>query len=317
MPVKNEDWILDFSLSCASLWADHIIVADQNSTDRTPDICRSFEKVILINNNEVKLNMSFARQLLLDKAREFGTDNILFCLDADEVLSANNADDIIFQNTLNNLLPGQSIALEWLNLWGNLNTIRKDGIWGWSYKHFIFRDDGIGRFWTIATSEPRMPEIYMHNTVRVETVKNLHYQFVDRSRMLAKQRRYRIYDYLNAENRNFWKALKINLTYYPTKYLWLVKIFPILPLWVYPSEFLKKIRLDNASYWYNFDILNQIKIHGTTFFSYLDIWDTNWKELSGGTIEDPRNFLQKFYHKSQFFLYCINKIVPKFIKNNL
>ena len=130
MPVKNEDWILDFSLSCASLWADHIIVADQNSTDRTPDICRSFEKVILINNNEVKLNMSFARQLLLDKAREFGTDNILFCLDADEVLSANNADDIIFQNTLNNLLPGQSIALEWLNLWGNLNTIRKDGIWG-------------------------------------------------------------------------------------------------------------------------------------------------------------------------------------------
>lgn len=317
MPVKNEDWILEFSLSCASLWADHIIIADQNSTDRTADICKKFEKVIFIKNDKDELNMSLARQLLLDKAREFGTGNILFCLDADEVLSANNGNDKTFQGTLKNLLPGQSIELEWLNLWGDLNTIRKDGIWGWSYKHFIFRDDGIGRFWTIATSEPRMPETYMRNTIKVETVKNLHYQFVDRNRMLAKQRRYRIYDYLNAQNHNFWKVLKINLTYYPTKYLWSAKTFPIFPSWVYQAEFLEKIQWDTTSFWYTSDILNQINIYGAKFFSSLDIWDINWKEISHGTIKDPRNLLQKLYHKSQFLLYYINKLVPKFIKNNL
>lgn len=70
MPVKNEDWILEYSLSSASLWADHIIVADQNSTDATEELCARFEKVVYIKNTAISLNMSHARELLLDKARE-------------------------------------------------------------------------------------------------------------------------------------------------------------------------------------------------------------------------------------------------------
>ena len=69
MPVKNEDWILEYSLSCASLWADHIIVADQTSTDRTPEICRKFEKVIYVKNH-AEFHSSNVRKLLLDEARK-------------------------------------------------------------------------------------------------------------------------------------------------------------------------------------------------------------------------------------------------------
>lgn len=32
-PVRNEVWILDRFLKAASFWADHIIIADQMSTD--------------------------------------------------------------------------------------------------------------------------------------------------------------------------------------------------------------------------------------------------------------------------------------------
>lgn len=31
MPVKNEEWIIERSLSSASIWADKIIVSDQGS----------------------------------------------------------------------------------------------------------------------------------------------------------------------------------------------------------------------------------------------------------------------------------------------
>jgi ribosomal silencing factor RsfS len=52
MPIKNEDWILNFSLSQISKWADYIIIADQNSIDRSIEICKRFKKVSIIKNEE-------------------------------------------------------------------------------------------------------------------------------------------------------------------------------------------------------------------------------------------------------------------------
>ena len=44
-PARNEAWILERFLRAAELWADHVIVADQQSTDRTVAIARKFDKV--------------------------------------------------------------------------------------------------------------------------------------------------------------------------------------------------------------------------------------------------------------------------------
>ncbi|GAG56902.1 unnamed protein product, partial [marine sediment metagenome] len=41
-PVKNEAWILDNFIKCASLWADHIIIADQDSTDDARKIAKKY-----------------------------------------------------------------------------------------------------------------------------------------------------------------------------------------------------------------------------------------------------------------------------------
>ena len=37
-PVRNEAWVLHAFLKATSLWADHIIIADQMSTDGSRDI---------------------------------------------------------------------------------------------------------------------------------------------------------------------------------------------------------------------------------------------------------------------------------------
>ncbi len=218
MPVKNEDWILEFSLQCASLWVDNIIVADQNSTDTTPMICNKFDKVICVKNELSNLDQSHARQILLNKARElFGTDNIIIALDADEILSANVLNNINFDSQVCNLLPGESMILQWIMLSKDIHShiVEKNSIWSANFKHFIFRDDGKLNFSNKKTSEPRMPEDYMRKSVKNNEIKVLHFHFLDFERMLSKQRRYRIFDFL--EQSTLKKAIKINRMYFETK----------------------------------------------------------------------------------------------------
>ena len=83
-PVKNEAWILPLFCASTSLWADHIIVADQQSTDGSREIVSKFPKVTLITNDSPDLDENYRDALLVNKARELvGTNGILFRIDAD------------------------------------------------------------------------------------------------------------------------------------------------------------------------------------------------------------------------------------------
>src|SRR5437899_2901721 len=88
-PVRNEAWILDRFLSCASLWADHIVIADQCSEDGSRDIARSHPKVLLVDNPALAYNEEHRQQLLLEAARQIPGRRVIIALDADEALSAN------------------------------------------------------------------------------------------------------------------------------------------------------------------------------------------------------------------------------------
>ena len=88
-PVKNESWILHRFLKSASLWADHIIIADQNSTDNSREIALQYSKVILIENNAEEFNEPERQKLLIDKAREIEGKRVIIALDADEMLTSN------------------------------------------------------------------------------------------------------------------------------------------------------------------------------------------------------------------------------------
>ena len=71
VPVRNEAWILRTFLDCASLWADHIIVADQSSTDGSAEIAAGFPKVTVIENPSLVYSEVERQRLLIEAARRF------------------------------------------------------------------------------------------------------------------------------------------------------------------------------------------------------------------------------------------------------
>jgi hypothetical protein len=87
-PIKDEAWILERFLKCASVWADHIIIADQGSKDESKEIACRFPKVTLVENNSKTYNERERQELLIREARKISGPRILMTLDADEFLTA-------------------------------------------------------------------------------------------------------------------------------------------------------------------------------------------------------------------------------------
>ena len=130
-PVKNEDWILERFLTVCSIFADYIVIADQNSTDRSLEIYSNFPKAVIIQNKSETFNEAERQLLLLNTARNmFGLGNILLALDADEILAANAMDSEDWQTMLN-AEPGTILYFEKPTLLGDTYTsIRYNG-GGW------------------------------------------------------------------------------------------------------------------------------------------------------------------------------------------
>ncbi len=218
MPVKNEEWILEHSLNCASQFFDHIIVADQNSTDKTPEICKKFNKVVYIKNDSENYNEGNRRQLMLDKAREFTGNNFIINLAADEVFSANIMKSAIFNEMIKDKEPGTGFSFQWVQLWKTDEKYRDDkSVCSNLYRPFAFIDD------RITNDEPGfahlslIPEAFVKNTVTIDNVKVLHYQFVDFERMLIKQRWARLLEFEHYPQSDFLKSIILNNKYYITK----------------------------------------------------------------------------------------------------
>ena len=111
-PVKDEAWILERFLKCASLWADRIIIADQNSTDGSREIALRFPKVTLIENVSSEFNEPQRQKLLLAEARRTPGPKVLFALDADECFSSN----VLYSPEWESILkaaPGTVISFQW------------------------------------------------------------------------------------------------------------------------------------------------------------------------------------------------------------
>ena len=114
-PIRNEAWLLHAFLNAASLWADHIIVADQQSTDGSRDIALSYPKVTLIDNNNPDFNEAERQKLLIDKAREIEGDKVLFGLDADEIFTANYQKTADWNKILTSK-PGDVFWFKWAEI---------------------------------------------------------------------------------------------------------------------------------------------------------------------------------------------------------
>ncbi|CAA6693603.1 MULTISPECIES: glycosyltransferase family 2 protein [unclassified Lentimonas] len=85
-PVKDEEWILERFLWACSQFADHIILLNQQSTDRTVEIIGDFEKAMVFNNPSPVYDEAYRTEFLVGKVRElYGLGNLIIALDADEI----------------------------------------------------------------------------------------------------------------------------------------------------------------------------------------------------------------------------------------
>src|SRR5690349_15246143 len=128
LPVRNEAWVLRHALSCLSAFCDVVLVGDQNSDDDSRAISRSFQKVQLLESHDA-LVCEQARWQLLDAARGYDGQNLIWCTDADELVSPAAVTGYLAANR-DALVPGTVIDTQYVHPWGAIDRYR---INSWAY----------------------------------------------------------------------------------------------------------------------------------------------------------------------------------------
>lgn len=291
-PVKNEAWILDRFLSCASLWADHIIVADQGSKDDSVAIARRYPKVTLIENPSRSYDEGARQRLLLEAARRIPGQRILIALDADEVLTANWSDGPEWR-AVRLAKPGTVIRFQWANLRPDLQTC-------WLPPQRLplgFADDGSEHGGSMIHSD-RLPIPADAPSLVLREIKVLHYQYTDWPRMESKQRWYQCWEQLRQPRR----AAQIYRQYHFMHAIPATQVRPVRPEWFkgYQQQGIDLTSISREdSYLWDRLVLEMIKQHGSATFRRINIWDVDWKlkakqtGVDGDGIHDPRSWLDR------------------------
>lgn len=124
--VKNETWVIRYTLAALSEFVNKIVVVDDGSTDATVDICKSFPKVVEIycngvrDENQVDEAADWNRMTAL--ARKHGAKWILYT-DADEMLEPAIKE---FASKLPSLTAYNMIRFRKVSPWKRIDVFRTD-----------------------------------------------------------------------------------------------------------------------------------------------------------------------------------------------
>lgn len=293
VPVKNESWILKNFIECALVWADFIIVGDNNSTDDSVSIARRFKSVKVI-----PLGPSFdeenRRRRLINEARKIPGSRLIFSMDADEMISANWSDSPEWGAMLN-AQPGTKFLFDWVELLPGLDQCA-------IYEMpTAFVDDGT-EYQGKKMHSSRVPAT-AGELVKLKNIKLLHYINIEPERMFSKHRWYKCIEYIDNGKRPW----SICITYQDRK----IKIYnstliPVRSEWLKGYEWLNQYRaireISGKCYWYDEEVLNLFDKYGTDRFRKINIWDIDWKKKADsvgrkGNYEDPRSSYEIWVHK--------------------
>lgn len=145
---------------------DDVCFLDDYSSDGTVQEIESLRSVknlrgrihLLTKIKREPRNEPLDRNRLLQFARSLGGTHFLV-IDSDELLTSN----LQLQELLNicsRLNPGDSVQLQWIQLWRSTDKFRVDkGIWGENYKTFLFADDQSSFYKSDFIHTPRVPNL--------------------------------------------------------------------------------------------------------------------------------------------------------------
>lgn len=295
-PVRNEAWILDRFLRAASLWADHIIIADQGSTDGSREIAARYPKVRVIDNRDAGYDELSRQRQLLGEARKIPGPRLLLALDADEALTGNFTTSPEWA-TLLAAAPGTAIYLERGDLYPFCQDI---GVYHSPWL-FGYMDDGRAHGGALIHN-PRLPHDPHGPALYLAELKVLHYQYTDWARMKSKHRRYEVIETLQDPKRG---AISIYRQYHhmdpPNPWR-----TPIPPEWFadYRAAGLDMTTTNiDGRYATDLEVLRAFEQHGTRRFAKQAIWDVDWVAIARAhgvanpeRFADPRTSFEKRVH---------------------
>ena len=292
-PIKNEDWILDRFLSVTSQFADLIIIADQNSTDKSIEICQRYPKVKLIQNNSEQYDEASRQILLLQTARELVPEHkIILALDADEILAADAVQTQGWQTMLK-AKPGTILCFEKPDLYLTpYQCIRYIQPWPLGYV-----DDGVEHK-PKKVHSIRIPQPDYAKSLYVHDVKILHYALTRPNAQASKVRFYSV-----VENVLKTKSFYHRLSGYASQINWSKsgKLDLSCQEWFLGWESIgidMKTIKDSQYYWWDFEVIKYFNDYGYLRFWFDDIWNFDW---------------EKFRHYVQIAepqINCPSKVIP-------
>jgi hypothetical protein len=320
-PVRNEAWVLDAFLTATSLWADHIIIADQNSTDGSRNIYKKYPKVIEIQNNGGEYDENHRMNLMYAVARKIEGEKVFIALDADEIFTANYSETDDWQKIIN-AQAGDIFNFRWAQI-DNAQLHYEPT--GWA--QWAFYDDGTmpeqGKIHVARVPCPKKstPREFFINDFFV-----MHMPFLNMPRVISKCRFYQCYIFLYQNMAKRIGAVKLYRGYSNPE-----KFEAETPIPHYFTANYEKNGIDifglidtkNSYCWQDERVLEYFEQKGTKFFRKLDIWDKAWLEnlskIAGKSITDPRNIFNKLLHfylrKTQKFKNAkIIRIIDKALK---
>jgi len=297
-PTKNESWIIDKFVAAASTWANHVIVADQRSTDGTCEQLRQTPSVNLVLNDLPAYDESYRQQLLLNRARLINGPRILIGLDADEAFSANARATSDWQKILN-AKPGTILRFRWVNI---LPGFQKAWIPP-AHVPFGFVDDGaehVGK----RIHSPRVPQPLNAPTLDLDEIVVLHFQYVLWERMLSKQRWYQAWEYAKNQKKG---PLDIFREYNHMLSGWnKSEIHPVRPEWLAGYEQaginFRSLTAEPVTWW-DREVVQLLREHGPSRFRKIAIWGKDWNKqaarlaLNDIDLSDPRSVCEKTVHR--------------------
>jgi len=341
LPAKNDAWFVEKAAKSLSMWADHVMIFDESSTDGSELIYRKLE---LIGNIEVirdRPKFDFTtpdlRNYMLNSARKFEGNNLIIEMHADEVMSAKILESCIRSKLTEDLNPGDALMLPWTTLWKNPTLFRNDSsVWANNHCWFGYVDDRNVQFTGPVFHGPRAPESFLKNKKTPSSLEVMHYQFVNLENERSKQALYQIFERNHYPKRNVEWINKRYAVAFDERGLGVDQIAPekIIP-WVDLGIPLLDEYSDADLNWRDIEVLKNFDRYGLERYKDLNIWYIDWNQkkqklinqgLWDGSLEivsDPRDISTRISHtwlmKTQlypfwrfnFFVLLAEKILAK------
>ena len=316
-PVRNEAWVLRLFLTVTSQWADHIVIADQMSTDGSREIAASFPKVTLIDNNNPNFNEAERQSLLVAKAREIaaGQDCILWGLDADEIFDAHFRDTKDWERIIKSK-PGDVFWFKWAEICPD-----KEHYWisPSTYYPWMFHDDGKEPHGNYVRNmhSMRIPyPIEEKQLYYVDDFRVLHLAYLNQYRVASKRRFYTFIDW----EMNHRSSIKLSRSYAQIKKEDIVETLPSYYIYSIQNngfDMWSMVDTEDQKCWMDDYVLERLDYYSPKAIRRLDIWANSIEEYKS---KDTRSFIDKLIHtylhktqriKNTFFVRTFDKVLSK------